>query len=175
MGEVVVSFLRNQYNRVFLQYVCTVCTAWGTSHREKRYVCSCRVTISLKYRYGGTVHTGAVLQWMDKSSLGMAGQGGKGEWNKKSKSLPGTESGSDMKGSQKGIFRCISYKSKTRKNEGPLLTGAEDLLWKKVRYTIPSFLHSLLVFSDPRSMRPVGKSGVRKTYHCWRRIRLENI
>lgn len=34
------------------------------------------------------------------------------------KNLPGTESGSDMKGSQKGFFWYISYKSKTRKNEG---------------------------------------------------------
>lgn len=88
----------------------------------------------MKYRRGGIAHTAAVLQWMKKSSLGIAGQGGKGEWNKESK--PGIQSGSDMKGGQKGFFRYISYKSKTWKNEGPLLTGAEDVEKGEIHNTL---------------------------------------
>lgn len=85
-------FLGNQYNCEFLQHVHTVCIAWG-KNRERRSVCSWRITILLKHRRGGKEHTAAVLQWMNKSTLGVAGEGGKGEWNRESKGLPGIESG----------------------------------------------------------------------------------
>lgn len=93
MGEVLTPLLGNQYSWVFLKYVHTVCTAWRTNRRKKRYVCSCRVTIFVIYTYGGIAHIAGVLQQMDKSSLGMTGQGGKEEWNEESQSQPGTESG----------------------------------------------------------------------------------
>lgn len=39
---------------------------------------------------------------------------------------------SDMKGSKKGFFGYISCKRKTRKNAGPQLNGARDLMAKDV-------------------------------------------
>lgn len=78
-------FLGNQYNCVPAVYPYNVHSMGKKKNRERRGVCRCRVTILLKYRYGGIAHTAAVLRWMNKKSLGMAGEGGKGEWNKERK------------------------------------------------------------------------------------------
>lgn len=140
MGAVLMPFLGNQ---CFCS-MCTQCAQYGKKNRERRGVCSCRVTILLKYRYSGIAHTAAVLQWMNKCSLGVAGQGGKSEGNQEAKSLPGIESGCDIKGSQKRFFWYISYKSKTGKNDSPLLTGAEDVEKGGIHNTLFSLLFTYL-------------------------------
>ncbi|KAK4826471.1 LOW QUALITY PROTEIN: hypothetical protein QYF61_009467 [Mycteria americana] len=77
--------------------------------------------------------------------------------------------GRDVKGNKKGFHRSIHSKRKTRKNVGPLLNGVGSwcqMTWKRLRYLTSSLPWSLLVrlaFSSPVPLRPMGKSGARKT------------
>lgn len=83
----------------------------------------------------------------------------------------------DLKGNKKGFY----INRKPRENVGPLLNGAGALVTKemeKAKVLNAFFTSSLVVrpaFRNPRPLRAMGKSGARKTYPWWMRIRLRNI
>jgi len=69
----------------------------------------------------------------------------------------------------KCFYRYISCKSKRRVKVGLLLKMAELATkdTKRPTYFMPSLSRSLLItlfFRNPRPLRPVGRSGVMKTY-----------
>lgn len=94
-------------------------------------------------------------------------------WVKKAKVLPGVASG---KGQEK---RLQGHQRQREIREGvrPLLNGDrpcdKDVDNAKVLNAAFALVLLLkLAFRNPRSLRCLGKSGTRKTYPWWRRIRL---
>lgn len=75
---------------------------------------------------------------------------------------------SDVKGKDKGFYRYIMSTRKTRENVDLLLGRAADMLTRtreRPGYSMPPLSPPLLVrfaFWNPRLLRPVGKSKVRK-------------
>lgn len=73
---------------------------------------------------------------------------------------------SNVKGNKKGCDRSSNSKIRSVEKVSSFLNGPGDLMTKdKLRYSVPSSPSSLLVrpvFSSSKSLRTVGKSGVRK-------------
>lgn len=83
----------------------------------------------------------------------------------------------EVKGKMKGFCRYVSSKRKSRENTGPLLNRAGNLQrtnTSRCPRPSPGPLFIKSAFSNPRPLRPVGKSRARNTYPWWRRVRLGN-
>jgi len=72
-----------------------------------------------------------------------------------------------LKGDKKGFYKYFSSRRKTRKIVGPLPSGTGDLVIKdteKAKELCPPSQSLLvrMVFRNPRSLRPVVKSGAER-------------
>jgi len=65
---------------------------------------------------------------------------------------------------ENGFLKCISSKRKTRVRVSLLMNGQEDTEKATVNAFFPLPVLVKPAFRKPRSLRPEGKSGAKKTY-----------
>lgn len=83
-----------------------------------------------------------------------------------------------MKGNKKGFYRPTNKKMNSGPSAEKGREHGDNEHGKRLRYSMSSSPQSSpisITFRNPRSLRLVGKSELRKTYPCWERITLEKL